>query len=92
MIGLKGIGGQAILPFLETPGSKVQIMMIIYVGKPPVCRTEDLLVATVRLSSGNKCPFHYQSHPYGKRLTNFRKSTIICTDTTALNCCALEKG
>ena len=25
--GLKGIGGQAVLPFLETPGTKVQIMM-----------------------------------------------------------------
>ena len=31
VIGLKGIGGQAILPFLETPGTKVQIMMIIHV-------------------------------------------------------------
>ena len=29
---LKGIGGQAILPFLETPGTKVQIMMTIHVG------------------------------------------------------------
>ena len=25
---LKGIGGQAVLPFLETPGTKVQIMMV----------------------------------------------------------------
>ena len=32
MIGLKGIGGHAILPFLETPGTKVQIVMIIHVG------------------------------------------------------------
>ena len=32
MTGLKGIGGQAILPFLETPGTKVQIMMAMYVG------------------------------------------------------------
>ena len=31
MIGLKGIGGHAILPFLETPGTKVQIVMIIQV-------------------------------------------------------------
>ena len=30
--GLKGIGGQAVLPFLETPGTKVQIMMTIHVG------------------------------------------------------------
>ena len=29
---LKGIGGQAILPFLETSGTKVQIMMTMYVG------------------------------------------------------------
>ena len=54
----------------------------------------DLLVATLRLSSGNKCHFHYYSHPHGKLLkeTNFEKSIIICTDTTAVNCCALEKG
>ena len=25
--GMKGIGGQAVLPFLEIPGTKVQIMM-----------------------------------------------------------------
>ena len=30
--GLKGIGEQAILPFLETPGTKVQIVMTICVG------------------------------------------------------------
>ena len=30
--GLKGIGGQAVLPFLETPGTKVQIMMTMHVG------------------------------------------------------------
>ena len=30
--GLKGIGEQAALPFLETPGTKVQIMMTIRVG------------------------------------------------------------
>ena len=30
--GLKGIGGQARLPFLETPGTKVQIMMTMHVG------------------------------------------------------------
>ena len=30
--GLKGIGEQAVLPFLETPGTKVQIMMTILVG------------------------------------------------------------
>ena len=29
--GLKGIGG-AVLPFLETPGTKVQIMMTMHVG------------------------------------------------------------
>ena len=31
---------------------------------------------------------------HGKLLneTNFKKSTIIRTDTTAVNCCALEKG
>ena len=29
MIGLKGIVGHAILPFLETPGTKVQTVMII---------------------------------------------------------------
>ena len=37
VIGLKGIGGHAIgghaiLAFLETPGTKVQIMMIIQFG------------------------------------------------------------
>jgi len=32
VIGLKGTGRQAILPFLETPGTKVQIMTIIHVG------------------------------------------------------------
>ena len=30
--GLKGIGGQAVLPFLETPGTKVQITMTMHVG------------------------------------------------------------
>ena len=25
-------------------------------------------------------------------MANFEKSIIICTDTTAVNCCALEKG
>ena len=30
--GLKGIGGQAILPFLKTPGTKVQIMMTMHAG------------------------------------------------------------
>ena len=30
--GLKGIDGKAVLPFLETPGTKVQIMMTIHVG------------------------------------------------------------
>jgi len=41
------------------------------------------LVATLRLSSGNKCHFHYYSHPHGKLLkeTNFEKSTVLCTDT-----------
>ena len=29
---LKGIGGQAVLPFLETPGTEVQIMMTMHVG------------------------------------------------------------
>ena len=60
----------------------------------PVCRFGELLVATLRLSSENKCHFHYYSHPHGKLLneTNFEKSTIICTDTTAVNCCALERG
>ena len=60
----------------------------------PVCRFGDLLVATLRLSSGNKCHFHYYSHPQGKLLkeTNFKKSTIICTHMTAVNCCTLEKG
>ena len=59
-----------------------------------MCRFENLLVAILRLSIGNKCHFHYYSHPQGKLLkeTNFKKSTIICTDTTAVNCCALEKG
>ena len=36
MAWLKGIGGQAIyaycMPFLETPGTKVQIMMTMHVG------------------------------------------------------------
>ena len=32
VIGLKEIGEQAALPFLETPGTKVQIMMTIRVG------------------------------------------------------------
>ena len=54
----------------------------------------DLLVTILRLSSGNKCQFHYYSHHLGKLLkeTNFEKSIILCTDTTAVNCCALEKG
>ena len=30
--GLKEIGGQAALPFLKTPRTKVQIMMTIHVG------------------------------------------------------------
>ena len=30
--GLKGVGGQAVLSFLETPGTEVQIMMTINVG------------------------------------------------------------
>ena len=55
-----GIGGHAILPFLETPGTKVQIVMIIQVGNSCV-QFGDLLVATLRLSSGNKCHFHYQA-------------------------------
>ena len=57
MIGLKGIGGHAILPFLETPGTKVQIVMIIQVGNSFVRMFGDLLVAILRLSSGNKCHF-----------------------------------
>ena len=51
---------QAILPFLKTPGTKVQIMMIMVT---PVGRFGDLLVATLRVSRGNKCHFHYYSHP-----------------------------
>ena len=51
----------------------------------------DLLGAILRLSSGNKCHFHYYSHPNGKLLkeTSFEKSIILCTDTIAANC---EKG
>ena len=30
--GLKGIGQQTVLPFLESPGTKVQIMITIRVG------------------------------------------------------------
>ena len=36
MIGLKGIGGHAILPFLEIPGTEVQIVMNIQVGNSRV--------------------------------------------------------
>ena len=63
----------------------------IYMLVTPVCRFGDLLVATLRLSSGTKYHFHCYSHPQGKLLKE-KKSTIICTDTTAVNCCALEKG
>ena len=71
--GLKGIGGQAVLPFLETPGTKVQIMMTIYMLVTPVFRFGDSLVATLRLISQNKCHLHYQSHPHSQLLkeTNF---------------------
>ena len=43
-----------------------------------MCVFGDLLVAILRLSSGNKCHFHYYSHPHGKLLkeTNFEKSII----------------
>ena len=30
--GRKGIGGQSVLPFLETPGTEVQIMMTMRLG------------------------------------------------------------
>ena len=30
--GLKGIVGQAVLPFLNTPGTEVQIIMTMHVG------------------------------------------------------------
>ena len=43
LIRLKGIGGQAILPFLETPGTKVQIMTITYRLVTPVCRFGELI-------------------------------------------------
>ena len=83
MIRLKGIDGKAILLFLETPGTKVQIMLVI-----SVYGFGEFLVATLplELSSGN-------SHPHGKLLkeTNFEKFITKCTDTTAVNCCALEK-
>ena len=60
----------------------------------PVCRFGDSLVATLRLISQNKHHFHHQSHPYSHLLkeTNYRTSTIICTDTTAVTCCAPKKG
>ena len=32
MTGLSGIGEQAVPPFLETPGTKVQIMVTMHVG------------------------------------------------------------
>ena len=62
MIGpINGIGGQAILSLLETPGIKVQIMMIIHVGNSPVCMFGNLLVATLRLSTGIKCHHAYHA-------------------------------
>ena len=90
MIGLKGIGGHAILPFLELQALKCRSYRLV----TPVCMFGDLLVAILRLSSGNKCLFHYYSHPHGKLLkeTNFEKSIILCTDTTVVNGCALEKA
>ena len=73
--GLKGIGQQAVLPFLESPGTKMQIMMtILYVLVTPVCRFGNSLVATLRLVSQKKCHFHHQSHPHTQLLkeTNFK--------------------
>ena len=69
--GLKGIGEQAILPFLETPGTKVWWP---YALVTPVCRFGNSLVATLRLCSQNKCHFHHQSHPHSQLLkeTNFK--------------------
>ena len=87
-----GICGQAILPFLKTPGRLWWSYMLVITSCVQV--SGDLLVATLWLISGNKCHFHYQSHPHGKWLkeTKFKRSTIICNDTTTVTCCALEKG
>ena len=67
---LKEINGQAVLPLLETPGTKVQIMMTMHVGDSCLQVWE----LTGRLIRQNKCHFHHQSHPHSQLLkeTNFK--------------------
>ena len=60
--GLKGMGGQVVQPFLETPGLKCRLRWP-YMLVTPVCSFGNSLVATLRLISQNKCHFHHQSHP-----------------------------
>ena len=72
-----GICGQAILPFLKTPGRLWWSYMLVITSCVQV--SGDLLVATLWLISGNKCHFHYQSHPHGKGLkeTKVKKSILM---------------
>ena len=67
---MKGIGGQAILPFLETPETKVQIVMIIHVGNFCVQAWGLIGSYTLRISSGNKC------HSDGRLPTGSTNSTM----------------
>ena len=90
MIVLKGIGGQAILPFLETPETKVQIVMIIHVGNFCVQAWGLIGSYTLRISSGNKCHSLLWSYPW--QTVEKNKVLKVYPDTTAVNCCALKKG
>ena len=61
----------------------------------PVCRFGNSLVATLRFINQNKCHFHHQNHPHSQILIKkqtLKVYTIICTNTTAVSCCAPKKG
>ena len=86
---MKGIGGQAILPFLETPETKVQIVMIIHVGNFCVQAWGLIGSYTLRISSGNKCHSLLWSYPW--QTVEKNKALKVYPDTTAVNCYALKK-
>ena len=56
------VEGNTILPFLSRLQALKCRLWWSYMLAPPVCRFGDLLAATLRPSSGDKCHFHYQSH------------------------------
>ena len=89
MTGLKGIGGKAVLPFLETPGTKVKIVMTMQIGDSFMQVWRLTGIATFRLSSRNECHFH---HPHGQLLKIKTSTTIFMMPCTTVSCCAPEKG